>query len=187
LHTRGKKMYNGLQNNSSLIGLFNGNSLNISIEEIYSVDYNISTYQFRTLKFTSYTLDLGIIGTSLVNIFGLNGIKQNNDQLGYTLLTSTNEACASFTFLVGTGAKSYKIRLLIFIEQRLSPILKGFMSLPNQARSFDRFELFKGLGLPENKDTTIDYSVYSLKFLQKRNTLEQPCVDVDNYDKVMSL
>ncbi len=169
------------------MALFNGRSSNISIEEIYSVDYKSSTYQFRALNFTSYALDLGIIGTSLVNIYGLNGKKQNNDQLGFTLLTSTNEACASFTFLVGTGAKSYKIRLLIFTEQGLSPFLKGFMSLPNQTRGFDRFELFKGLDLRENKDTTIYYLVYSLKFLQKRNTLEQPCVDVENYDKVMSL
>ncbi len=116
----------------------------------------------------------------------MDGVKQSNNQLGLTYLSSSHEACVSFAFLVGAGAKSYKIKLQMFAHQGNSPSLKGFMSLPNQARSFERFQLFdKAISLPENKDTTVDYLVYSLKFLQKRNTIEEPCVDVDNYDKVI--
>jgi hypothetical protein len=40
------------------------------------------------------------------------------------------------------------------------------------------------LGLPENKVFKVDFLVTSLKFLQKRSTAAEPCVDVDNYDKV---
>ncbi len=173
------------------MALFSGVSSNISIEEIYGIDYNSSIYQFRTtysLGNMSDDAKLKIFNNSLVSIFGLDGVKQSNYQLGLTFLTSSHEACASFAFLVGKGAKSYKIKLQMFTEQGNSPSLKGFMSLPNQARSFERFQLFdKAISLPENKDTTVDYLVYSLKFLQKRNTVEDPCVDVNNYDKVMSI
>jgi hypothetical protein len=172
------------------MSLFTFGSSNISIEEIYGIDYNSSIYQFQTISIsveTSNTLNLGIIGTSLVYLHGLDGVFQSRSQLGLTILTSSIEACASFAFLGQKGAKSYKIRLQMFTNQENSPSLKGFMSLPNQTRSFDRFQLFdKTITLPENKETTVDYLVYSLKILQKRNTFEDPCVDVDNYDKVFS-
>jgi hypothetical protein len=58
------------------------------------------------------------------------------------------------------------------------------MSLPNQARSLDQFQIFKNYELQDGKRNFMDFSVYSLKFLQKRNTATEPCTDVDNYDKV---
>jgi hypothetical protein len=175
------------------MALFNGVSSDISIEEIYGIDYNSSIYQFHTtysLANTSATVNLshenlGVVETSLASIYGLDGVKQSNNQLGLSILSSSVESCASFAFLASKGAKSYKIRLQMFTPGT-APSLKGFMSLPNQARSFERFQLFdKAINLPENKDTTLDYLVYSLKFLQKRNTVEEPCVDIENYDKVI--
>ncbi len=186
---RDKKMY------SSLTGLFsagsNNHKNNITIEEIYGIDYNTSIYLFQTTYNSannSDTSNLGIIEISLREIFGWDGAKQNNDQLGLTFLSSSHEACASFAFLVGRGAKSYKIRLQMFTKQGSTPSLEGFISLPNQARSFERFQLFdnKHIRLSEKKSTTVDYLVYSPKFMQKRNTAEEPCVDVENYDKVMT-
>jgi hypothetical protein len=173
-----------------MMGLYNGVPSNISTEEIYGIDYNSSIYQFRTtysLANSSETANLMvIIETYLTSIYGLDGEKQKNNQLGLTILSSSIEACASFAFLAGKGAKSYKLKLQMFAPKGSLPALKGFMSLPNQARSFERFQLFdKVLTLPDNKDTTVDFLVYSLKFLQKRNTLEDPCVNVDNYDKVV--
>jgi hypothetical protein len=171
------------------MSLLNSGSSNISIEEIYGIDYSGSIYQFQTVNITSInndTLTLGVIETSLVSIYGLDGVKQSNNQIGLTILSSSVETCASFAFLTGKGAKSYKIRLQMYIQRGSSPSLKGFMSLPNQVRSFERFQLFdKTIFLPENKETHVEYFVYSLKFLQKRNTVKDPCVDVDNYDKVI--
>jgi hypothetical protein len=184
---RDKKAYYGVQGNFSLFALFNGAKPNISMEEIYTIDYSASIYQFRAINISiNESLTLGVIETFLSSIYGLDGTKQSNQQLGLTILNSSVEVCANFAFLAGKGAKSYKIKLQMFTERGNSPYLKGFMSLPNQARSFERFQLFdKAISLPENKETIIDYSVYSLKFLQKRNTLKDPCVDVDNYDKVI--
>jgi hypothetical protein len=190
-HIRDKKMYYSPQGNASLQNLFSdgsNNHKNISFEEIYGIDYSTSIYLFQTTynsANTSDTSNLGIIETSLTSIFGWDGAKQSNDQLGLTFLSSSVEACASFAFLVGRGAKSYKIRLQMFTKQGSTPSLEGFMSLPNQARSFERFQLFdKPMRLPEKKNTAVDYLVYSPKFMQKRNTAEEPCVDVENYDKV---
>jgi len=167
------------------MGLFNGASSNISIEEIYGVDYNSSVYQLQAVTTSSEATNLGVVETSLANIFGLDGKPPSTKQLVLTLLTSSVEECVSFAFQFGKGTKSYKIRLQMFAPQGISPAFKGFMSLANQARSFDRFQLFKALSLPENKETYADYLVYSLKYLQKRNTVAEPCVDVDNYDKVI--
>jgi len=191
-HIRDKKMYYSPQGNASLQNLFSdgsNNHKNISFEEIYGIDYRTSIYLFQTTynsANTSDTSNLGIIETSLTSIFGWDGAKQRNDQLGLTFLSSSVEACASFAFLVGRGAKSYKIRLQMFTKQGSTPSLEGFMSLPNQARSFERFQLFdnKPIRLSEKKSTTVDYLVYSPKYMQKRNTAEEPCVDVENYDKV---
>jgi hypothetical protein len=188
-HIRDKKVYYSGRGNASLMALFSGVSSDISIEEIYGIDYNSSIYQFQTTYSTATVNlsheNLGVIDTSLASIYGLDGVKQSNNQLGLTILSSSVESCASFAFLAGKGAKSYKIRLQMFTPGTV-PSLKGFMSLPNQARSFERFQLFdKAINLPENKDTTLDYLVYSLKFLQKRNTVEEPCVNTENYDKVI--
>jgi hypothetical protein len=185
-HIRDKKIYYSLQGNAPLMALFNGMSSNISIEEIYGIDYNSTIFEFRAVKSSAEGGNLGVIETSLASIYGLDGDKQSNSQPGLTILTSNVEACTTFALLSGKGAKSYKIRMQMFFPQGTVPSLKGFMSLPDQARSFDRFQLFdKVISLPENKETTVDYLVYSLKFLQKRNTLQEPCVDVDNYDKVI--
>ncbi len=73
---------------------------------------------------------------------------------------------------------------MMFAESDPDVSMKGFMSLPNQARSLDQFQIFKDYELQDGKRNVMDFSVYSLKFLQKRNTATEPCIDVDNYDKV---
>jgi Cu2+-containing amine oxidase len=96
-------------------------------------------------------------------------------------LTSNTEICLSFDFLQNRGAKSYRFNMKMYTDT--TPYLKGFVSLPNQTRSYDRFQLFKVLILPENKIISAAYSVYSLKVLEKRNTASHPCIAVDDYDK----
>ncbi len=183
---RDKNSYNGRKGNSSLLALFNGASFNISTEEIYSIDYNSSIYQFQAPAYYWEPINVGVVETALTYIFGLDGSKKNNSQLLLHVLTSSDAECVSFVFRDGKGAKSYRIKLQMFTQQGNSPIIKGFMSLPNQVRSFERIELFsKAIKLPENKETSVDYLVYSLKFLQKRTTAEEPCVDTENYDKVL--
>jgi hypothetical protein len=73
---------------------------------------------------------------------------------------------------------------MMFAESDRDVSMKGFMSLPNQGRSLDQFQIFKDYELQDGKRNFMDFSVYSLKFLQKRNTATEPCIDVDNYDKV---
>ncbi len=185
-NNRDKNSYNGRKGNSSLLALFNGASFNISTEEIYSIDYNSSIYQFQAPAYYWEPINVGVVETALFYIFGLDGSKKNNSQLQLPVLSSSDAECVSFVFRDGKGAKSYKIKLQMFTQQGNSPSFKGFMSLPNQVRSFERFPLFnKVINLPENKETSVDYLVYSLKFLQKRTTAEEPCMDAENYDKVI--
>ena len=158
--------------------MYNGASSNISMEEIYSINYNDSIVRLGTPAYPF------IIEVNVITVFGLDG-KQR--QAGSKLiklpqLSSALEVCFSFDFLQDKGAKNYKFSLKMFTNSTTS--FRGFMSLPNQTRSFDRFQLFKGLTLPENKTTSIAYSIFSMKFLEKRNTAKEPCVSVENYDKV---
>jgi hypothetical protein len=186
---RDKKAYYGQHDVSLLSNLYAGANINISMAELYAVEFNSSTYQFRSpAQSSSEVVNLGVVETTLMTIYGWDGSNLSNDshnQLGLTRLASNAEECVSFAFLSGKGAQRYKLKLQMFAEPGVSPSLKGYMTLPNKARSFDRFRLFKSRELPENRETTMDYSVYSLKLLQKRSTDEEPCVDVDNYDKVM--
>jgi len=122
-------------------------------------------------------------------VFGLDGSRR---MVGVKLtslprLTSNVETCYSFDFLQNRGAKSYKFRVKMFATQGSSPLLKGFMSLPNQTRGYDRFQLFRVISLPNYKTTEIAYSVYSLKVLEKRSTAADPCIAVENYDRVRNL
>jgi hypothetical protein len=80
--------------------------------------------------------------------------------------------------------KEYALALELYAEPDRNIQMNGFMSLPNQMRSFDRFELFGPTSLLANKTTVMDFSVTSVKILQKRNTVAEPCIHVDNYDKV---
>jgi hypothetical protein len=177
--------YYSRHGNSSLSDLYNGANINISMEEIYAVDYNSSVYQFQTPAGSSEPIRFDVVEIGLTSIYGSDGKKLSNKQLGLSLLTSNAEKCASFEFLSGKGVQRYNIKVKMFAEQGINPSLRGSMSLPNQARSFDRYRLFPSKFLPEDKLTVVEYSVHSPKFLQKRNTKGEPCVDSENYDKVI--
>jgi hypothetical protein len=167
--------------------MFHGESRNISMEEIYGVDYNSSLYQFTILTGNQGDNRTTIIEVALKSLTELDGSALNaSGLLGLTLLSSSSDFCATFYFLWTGGVKNYFLWLSLYAEPRNVVAIKGFMSLPNQARSFEKFELFSSplLGLPENKVFKVDFLVTSLKFLQKRSTAAEPCVDVDNYDKV---
>ena len=180
-HTRNARIYYGLMSNQSLLGLYSGASVNISVDEIYNVNYNSSIPELGKL---GYPINPNVIEVTIDYIYGLDGRRRETGTklLKLPLLNSNAEVCFSFDFLKTKGAKNYKFSLKMFANSTTS--FKGFMSLPNQTRSFDRFQLFKGLTLPENKTTSIAYSIFSMKFLEKRNTAKEPCVSVENYDKV---
>jgi hypothetical protein len=154
------------------------------MEEIYAIDYNSSVYQFRTTANSSGPVRLDVVETGLVYINGVYGQPLSNNQLGLTLLTSDSHECVSFAFLLGKGVQRYKISVNMFAAQGINPSLRGIMSLPNQVRSFDRL-LFLSKSLNESMQVNVVYSVHLPRFLQKRNTGAEPCVDVDNYDKVI--
>jgi len=182
---RDKETYYGQHGNFSLSDLYSGSNINISMEEIYAIEYNSSIYQFRASAKTSHSVNLDIVEIALLSISGFDGQKQSINQLGLSFYTSKADKCASFSFLLRQGAQKFHLRLQMFAEQGANPSLRGIMSLPNQVRSFDRFRLFTSKSLHENRQTNMEYAVHSLKFMQKRNTGGNPCVDVDNYDKVI--
>jgi hypothetical protein len=123
-----------------------------------------------------------------VTLQQLNGQDASNRTLsgllGLSFLSSSEELCATFFFLWDRSVKDYLLIISLNEVPESIVFLKGFMSLPNQARSYDQFQLFKNYELQDSKRSLMDFSVYSLKFLQKRNTAAEPCIDVDNYDKV---
>jgi hypothetical protein len=176
-------MYYGQQNNASLYQMFGGYSENISMEEIYGVDFNSSIYKFNTHAGPIGATKTTTIEVTLIHINGMDGSNPApSGLLKLSLLSSNEEICATFFFHWDKSVKDYLISLTLYEVPVV--FMKGFMSLPNQARSLDQFQLFNNYQLPEGKWTTMDFSVYSLKFLQKRNTAAEPCTDVDNYDKV---
>ncbi len=157
------------------------------MKEIYGVDYNSSLYQFTILTGNQGDNRTTIIEVSLRSLTELDGSLINaSGLLGLSLLSSSSDLCATFFFHRTGAVKNYFLWLSLYAEPRNVVTMKGFMSLPNQARSFEKFELFSSnlFGLPENKVFKVDLLVTSLKFLQKRNTAAEPCIDVDNYDKV---
>ncbi len=125
------------------------------------------------------------IDVTLRSFSGLDGSRPDESGLlGQSLLSSSEELCATFFFLWDSGVKYYRLSLAMYPVLNSDLSMSGFMSLPNQARSYDKFKLFEELELPDNSTTEMDFSVTSLKFLQKRNTVASPCIHVDNYDKV---
>jgi hypothetical protein len=172
--------------------MFHGESRNISMEEIYGVNYNSSIYQFTYLTWNQWDNSTTSIEVTLRSLTGLDGSAINTSGLlGMSLQSSSSELCATFFFLWTGGVKNYFLSLSLYAEPRHAVYMKAFMSLPNQARGFEKFELFDsspglglGQGLPEKKVYRVDFLITSLKFLQKRSTAAEPCVDVDNYDKV---
>jgi hypothetical protein len=155
------------------------------MEEIYAIEYNSSIYQFRASAKTSHSVNLDIVEIALLSISGFDGQMQSINQLGLSFYTSKADTCVSFSFQLGLGVQKFHLRLRMLAEQGANPSFRGIMSLPNQVRSFDRFRLFTTKFLYENRQTHMEYAVHSLKFMQKRNTGGNPCVNVDNYDKVM--
>ncbi len=175
--------YYGQHSNESLESMFTGKSSNISMEEIYGVDYNSSIYQFTIGRYVENTT---IIDLGLLRLNGLDGSEHMFPRglLGLSVVSSSEEICGTFFFLWDSGVKLYRLSLKMYAERNHNMFVSGFMSLPNQARSFDRFQLFEYYELQDNKKTVMDFSVTSLKLLQKRNTVAEPCIHVDNYDKV---
>jgi len=186
-HARNKQIFYGKYKNSSLLGIYNGAGSNISMDEIYSIDYNNSILQFRSNS--SYQNNPFVVEVTVISIFGLDGSSGTGKPYYLTgplmfQLASPAEVCQSFYFAWPKETKTYQLKIGMFAEQSKSPSFIGFMSLPNQARSFDRFQLFKGISLPAKKTIFIDYLMYSLKLLERRSTSKEPCIDVKNYDKV---
>jgi hypothetical protein len=165
-----------------------GYTKNISMEAIYGIDYNSSIYQFTNETMDTFNKSTTTIYLTPEYIAGLDGsfLSWPGELLGLSLLSSTRELCATFLFLWDCGVKEYALALELYAEPDRDIQMKGFMSLPNQMRSFDRFELFGPTFLLANKTTAMDFSVTSVKILQKRNTVAEPCIHVDNYDKVCS-
>ncbi len=178
-------MYYGQHGNASLNSLFYGSSKNISMEEIYGAHYNSSIYQFTVPTGNPGEITMAIIEVTLISLTGLDGSQPKpSGLLQLSLLSASSELCATFFFLWDSSVKDYLLSLTFYAEPKKVVSMKGFMSLTNQARSLDRFQLFDQIALLDNKMTRMDFLVTSLKFLQKRNTAAEPCIDVDNYDKV---
>jgi hypothetical protein len=177
-------MYYGQHGNNSLGTMFLGYSENISMEEIYGVDYNSSIYQFIIRTGPGRANTTTTIEVTLEYFKGLNGSYYDTRLFGLSLLSASHELCATFFFLGEVGLKEYQLNLVWYAEPKSIVYMKGYMSLPNQARSFDRLQLFYNYPISDSKLTTMEFSVTSLKFLQKRNTVAEPCANVDNYDKV---
>ena len=177
-------MYYGQHGNNSLGTMFLGYSENISMEEIYGVDYNSSIYQFTIRTGAGWENSSTTIEVIPDYFKGLNGSYFNKRLLGLSMLSASHELCATFFFLRELGLKEYLLSLVWYAEPKSIVYMKGYMSLPNQARSFDRFQLIYNYPISDSKLTTMDFSVTALKFLQKRNTVAEPCANVDNYDKV---
>jgi hypothetical protein len=173
--------------NPILDSIYNGDSANISMEEIYGIDYNSSIYQFTIQKDPNGTSPSNI-DMSVFQLFGLNGSSVlQSGLLRISLLTSSEELCGTFILLWDGGVKKYHLTLSMYAEKNSYVSMRAFMSLPNQARSIDQFLLLNDFRMQDKMRTFIDSSVYSLKLLQKRNTAKEPCIDVDNYDKVCFL
>jgi hypothetical protein len=178
--------YYGQHGIESLHKMFSGESSNISMEEIYGVDYNSSIYQFTTWQVGRYGENTTIIDLALIRLHGLDGREHVYPRglLRLSLLSSNEEICGTFSFLWDSGVKLLRLSLKMYAEPNNYIYVSGFMSLPHQARSFDRFQLFEYYEIQDYKKTVMDFSVTSLKLLQKRNTVAETCIHVDDYDKV---
>ena len=173
------RIYTGHSKNYSFTALFAGSTIgNISMAEIYSINYNKSIYHLGLMPNTNTDPSILEVKTS-----GYGGAKAT--PMSQPLLSSDSEICFSFDLSRKMGDMNYQFTVKMFVSQMsvAPPALVGFMSLPHQTRGFDRFQLFK-VKLVENTLTTVAQSVYSLKVLERRNTMAEPCVAVDNYDQV---
>jgi hypothetical protein len=178
-------MFYGQNGNESLAIMFSGLSRNISIEEIYGVDYNSSINKFSIQTGDSWANMTTTIKVTLEELTGLGGSWSSpSGLLRLSLLSGDNELCVTFFFLLDGGVKEYSLSLTMYAEPKRLVSMSGYMSLPNQARNFDKFKLFPYTSIPDKKMTFMEFSITSLKFLQKRNTVADPCIHIDNYDKV---
>jgi hypothetical protein len=163
--------------------MFLGNSQNLSMEEIYGVNYNSSILQFtsKTIHQNPSTIEL-----SLTALHGMDGrmIDNTDGLLGFSQLNSAEELCVTFFILWDAGLKNYHLNLRMYAERNSIVSMRAFMSLPNQARSFDQLQLIE-FQLRDNEMIDILTDVYSLHFLNKRSTVQEPCIEVNNYDKVI--
>jgi hypothetical protein len=146
--------------------MYEGLSTKISMEEIYGIDYKSAIYKLTT----NWSDDVTIIHSNLW---------QPQQQL-----TSSREICGTFPLLWESSEEKQYFEVALYAETFRYVYMNAFISLPNQARSFDQFQLFNEVLLLDDKQTFMEFLIYSLKFLQKRSTEKEPCIDVDNYNKV---
>ena len=114
-HTRNARAYYGLNSNSSLLGIYNGASINISMDEIYNINYNKSIPQIGKLDNPS---NPSVIEVTIDYIYGLDGNRREAGTrlLKLPMLNSNAEVCFSFDFLKTKGAKLYKFNLKMFAD-----------------------------------------------------------------------
>jgi hypothetical protein len=181
LNRESKEYYSQLYNVQTM-AIFSGASTKVSIEDIYNIDYN------STIPHLGENVSITIVEALVDYVYGLDGLRSLTSKklLDLPILSSSTELCFTFDFLQEKGAKYYKFNLKMFAEISSVPMLKVFVSLPNHARSFDRFDLSKPINLRDNLTTVVEFSVNSLKILEKRSTAAEPCAVAENYDKAGS-
>jgi hypothetical protein len=160
--------------------MFSGVSSNVNIEDIYNIDYNSTIPQLAT------NASIDNVEAFVDYAFGQDGIRSfaSKKLLDLPKLSSSRELCFSFNFIQEKGAKYYKFNFKMLAEMGSLQMINVHVSLPNHVRSFDRFDLSKPITLRDNLSTFIEFSVNSLKILEKRSRAAEPCVAVENYDKV---
>jgi hypothetical protein len=100
---------------SFLPQMFIGHSENISMEEIYGVDFNRSMYQFTIQTGPNGANLTTAIEVTLNNIIGMDGSKPKpSGLLRLSLLFSSEELCATFFFFWDKSVKEYLISMAIF-------------------------------------------------------------------------
>ncbi len=92
-------MFYGQNGNESLAIMFSGLSRNISIEEIYGVDYNSSINKFSIQTGGSWANMMTTIKVTLEELTGLGGSWSSpSGLLRLSLLSGNNELCVTFFF-----------------------------------------------------------------------------------------
>jgi hypothetical protein len=109
-----KTLYEQLINPIYLEQIFSGYSENISMEEIYRVDFNSSIYQF-TIQTGPHEANKTTIEVTLQYLIGMDGSEPTPSRpLRLSLLSSSKEICATFFFLWDKSVKEYLISLAMF-------------------------------------------------------------------------
>jgi hypothetical protein len=110
-----EKYYDQYGNDIFLYQMFSGHSENISMEEIYGVDFNSSIYQFTIQTGPHGKTKTTTIEVTLIHINGMDGSNPApSGLLKLSLLSSSDELCATFFFVWDKSVKEYLISIAIF-------------------------------------------------------------------------